>query len=221
MPTTRPILRVGLTGGIASGKSTVARRLSARGAFVVDMDPLSHQVMEPDGPAYAPIVARFGESILDAQRRIDRTRLGPIVFADPGARADLEGIVHPAVRAEAARRIETAFRAVPPPPFAVVDAALLVETGMWSTFDALIVVYCRPSTQLSRLLARDGLDESEARRRIAAQAPTRRKLAVADFAISSEQPIEAMLAEVDATFDTLSRRAAERPRPADGSPTGK
>ena len=201
-------LTVGLTGGIASGKSTVSHRLRERGAFVVDMDVVAHEALAPEGIAFGAVVERFGDRILDEAGQIDRGKLGPIVFADAEARADLERIVHPAVQAESRRRVATAFAGDAPPPFAVVDAALLVETGRWKEFDALIVVACRRETQRERLMARDGLSAEEANRRIAAQSSTFRKLALADYVIDSERPLEAMLDEVDRLFDTLSRRAA-------------
>ncbi len=192
------VLRLGLTGGIATGKSTVGRMLRERGAFVVDSDRLAHAAMEPGGEAYPAIVRRFGRDILDADGRVDRKRLGSVVFRDPQARADLEAIVHPVVRRLGDERIAAWAAGAPAPRIAFVDAALLVETGRHRDLDGLVVVHCAPETQLRRILERDGLAEEEARRRIAAQAPPERKLAAADWTI-----------DTDGTLDDTERRAAE------------
>lgn len=185
MAPTRPLLRAGLTGGIASGKTTVARIFAALGAFVVDADELAHAVIEPGGSAYGPVVAEFGEELLDASGRIDRGRLARRVFGDDRAREALNGIVHPQVRAEFARRVEE-YAAVGHAPVVIFDAALLVETGAWRDFHRLIVVRCSLATQLRRLLARNPLSPSEARARIEAQAPLERKLELAHYVIDTE-----------------------------------
>ena len=181
------ILRVGLTGGIAAGKSTVAGFLTQLGAAVIDADTVAHDVVSPQGPAFDAVVARFGRRILDADGQIDRSILGGIVFADPGALEDLNAIVHPCVRAEAAARmteLESVGFGV-----AVLDAALLVETGMYRDLDRLVVVRCDPQSQIRRLVLR-GLTRREAELRLAAQAPIERKVAVADYLIDTSGSLD-------------------------------
>jgi len=182
-----PILRVGLTGGIASGKSTVGGFLTQLGAGVIDADAVAHDVVSPQGPAYGDVVARFGRRVLDADGRIDRGVLGGIVFSDPGALEDLNAIVHPRVRAEANQRmaeLESVGFGI-----AVLDAALLVETGMYRDLDRLVVVRCAAESQLRRLVLR-GLTRRDATLRLAAQAPIERKIAVADYLIDTSGAID-------------------------------
>lgn len=185
-PPSRPVLRAGLTGGIASGKSTVAGFLRELGALVVDADRLAHDALRPGGPCFEPVVARFGRGILAADGTIDRAALGRIVFADAAARKDLEAIVHPAVRHGIATAIDGS-----PASIAVVDAALLVETGLHRELDVLVVVSCPVETQIARLASRNGWSREEALARIAAQAPLETKLAVADQVIDTSGSLEA------------------------------
>ena len=143
MTADHPVLRVGLTGGIASGKTTVAQMFSELGALVVDADEIAHRVVAAGGPAYERVVARFGRAILDDRGEVVRSRLGRLVFDDSTARAALNAIVHPEVRAEADRRIADYAGAA---PVALFDAALLVETGAYRDFDRVIVVRCASVT---------------------------------------------------------------------------
>jgi dephospho-CoA kinase len=166
----------GLTGGIASGKSTVANLFASWGAFVVDADQVSRDVVEPGGPAFDAVLGHFGKRILDRDGRIDRALLGGIVFDDAEERRTLEQIVHPAIRDESRRRFQRA-RA----PLGVYEASLLGETETLKDFDCLIVAACPPEVQLERLVARDGLDVEDARKRIAAQYPLDRKIELADY----------------------------------------
>jgi len=147
---------VGLTGGIASGKSNVAGVFVELGAFVVDADHLAHRLMRPGEPAFDEIVERFGRRIVDDRGEIDRQRLGRLVFGDAQARAALNGIMHPRVRAEAERQFAEAA-AAGRARVAVFDAALLVETGAFRDFDRLIVLRCARETQIERLIQRGGL----------------------------------------------------------------
>ena len=197
------IFRVGLTGGIASGKSTVASMLAELGAFVVDADALAHELTEPGGAAHAAVMHRFGKPILDSRGHIDRKALGRIVFNDPAAREDLNAILHPEIRVEAQRRMEAAGAQA---PFVVFDAALLVETGAWKTFDRLIVTNCPPETQHRRLLER-GLTAEEAQARIAAQLPLEQKLAVADFVIDTDCSLEETRRQTTQVFEKLTKQA--------------
>jgi dephospho-CoA kinase len=182
--------RVGLTGGLAAGKSTVASFFRELGAFHVDADLIAHALLATGGAAVREVVARFGESIVGADGAVDRKALAAVVFADPRALADLNAIVHPKVRAEIARRIADEESNAAASPVALVDAALLVESGIHRDLDALIVVACTEATQVARAVARGGLTEAEARARVAAQAPLREKLAVADYVIENEGSLD-------------------------------
>ncbi|MCP3977746.1 MAG: dephospho-CoA kinase [bacterium] len=177
-------LHVGLTGGIASGKSTVGGILAAQGALIVDADRLTHEVLEPGGAAFDAVLARFGEQILGDRGAIERAKLAEIVFADPASRRALEEIVHPVVRAESRRRMNEHDGV------AVFDAALLVETRSYRDFERLIVVRCSHETQLRRILQRDGIGVDEAGARIASQAPTEDKVAVADYVIDTDGTLD-------------------------------
>lgn len=202
MESSRPILRVGLTGGIASGKSTVARNLAELGAFVVDADQLAHEMMQPGGPAYDRVVRRFGRDILDDDGRIVRARLARQVFGDDRARLDLNSMVHPEVRAETERRIAECAsegRAT----IAVFDAALLVESGRHRDFHRVVVVRCRRETQIRRILARDGRSTADAEARIDSQAPMEDKLAVADYVIDTEGTLREARKRVEAVYAAL------------------
>jgi dephospho-CoA kinase len=179
------MLRVGLTGGLAAGKSTVARLFGELGAFHVDADLIAHALLAPGGGAAREVAARFGEKVVGGDGAIDRKALAAIVFADPRALADLNALVHPKVRAEIARRIAEEESRASASPVALVDAALLVESGIHKDLDALIVVACSEATQVARAVARGGLTEAEARARVAAQAPLAEKLAAADYVIDN------------------------------------
>jgi len=193
------MLRVGLTGGIASGKSTVADELAARGAVVVDADLLAREVVEPGTPGLAAVLRRFGPSVLTGGGRIDRPALGRIVFADPDARRDLEQIIHPAVRARAAE-IE---RQAPSDAVVVHVIPLLVETGQAADFDICVVVDLDPETQLARLQQRNGLSRDEAEARMAAQASRQQRLAAADRVLHNDGSPAELRAAVGRLWDEL------------------
>jgi dephospho-CoA kinase len=167
------MLRVGLTGGIACGKSAVAAMLRARGCAVLDADSLAHDLIEPGQPAHAEIVREFGKDVLGADGRVNRAKLGDIVFAEPAKLERLNQIVHPRV-VEAADKWLADLARSGGTAVAVVEAALLIEAGYNKNLDRLIVCWCRPEQQRERLLAR-GLDAREAGRRIAAQMPIEQK----------------------------------------------
>jgi dephospho-CoA kinase len=194
------MLKIGLTGGIATGKSHVLEQFRERGVPCLDADALARGVTGRGTEATAAIAARFGAALLKADGSLDRAALGAIVFADPSARRDLESIVHPGVYRAIAAGLR-AFELIGGSPLAVVDVPLLYETGHESEFDRVIVALCRPEMQLTRLLER-GLSEAEARRRIAAQWPTDQKAARADFVIRTDRSIE----ETDAEVEDLLRR---------------
>jgi dephospho-CoA kinase len=200
--TPRPVLSVGLTGGIASGKSTVAGFLVALGAYLVDADRIAHELLAPGGRAVDAVVDRFGTDVLADGGGIDREALGRLVFADPNARHALEAIVHPAVREEISRLIEAYRRKEEGGPVAVVDAALLVETGRHRTLDRLVVVRCSRAVQLHRLENR-GLTREEAEARLDAQAPLAEKLAVADYVIDTETDLDETRAQTGRVWDQI------------------
>lgn len=198
----RAVLRVGLTGGIASGKTTVASLLAEHGAFILDADRIGHDLIAPGGAAYAGVVARFGPAILEPDGSVSRPRLGAIVFADPEARRALDAIVHPHILPEVNRRLaaylETGHALV-----AVVDAALLVEAGMARAFHRLVVVRCARETQIRRLMTRNGMSQEEAERRIDAQAPLETKLAVADYVVDTDGTMRQTREQVDRLWRDL------------------
>ncbi len=198
---------VGLTGGIAAGKSTVAKMFAAYGAAVVDADTIAHRLQEPGAPCHAAIVEAFGSEILDGAGRIDRTRLGARVFADPALRVRLEAILHPEIWKICSTEIEharAAGRAV-----CLLEAALILETGQQGRFDRLIVVIAPEEAQISRLLQR-GMAESAARQRVAAQWPNAAKAAAADYVVETDGSLADMNAQVQQIFVELTRFSAEK-----------
>jgi dephospho-CoA kinase len=186
-----------LTGGIASGKSTVADELARRGAVVIDADRLAREVVEPGTPALAEVVERFPQTVVDG--RLDRAKLAAFVFADPKARRDLERIVHPAVRKRAAELEQSA----PPGSVVVHVIPLLVETGQESDFDLCVVVDVDHETQLSRLLVRDGMTQAEAEARISAQATREQRLAAADVVIDNTGSVTQLRDQIDDLWSEL------------------
>lgn len=201
------MLRVGLTGGLASGKSTVAGVFRGLGAFHVDADRIAHELIAPGGRAYDAVLTRFGNGIVAADGSIDRKALASVVFSDPAQLAALNRIVHPMVRDEIARSIARHAAGPDPAPMAIVDAVLLVETGIHRDLDALVVVACRPETQIERAVARDGMTEAGARARIAAQAPEDAKRAAADFVIDTDTSLADTERQVRAVWDALAPSA--------------
>jgi dephospho-CoA kinase len=197
------VLLVGLTGGIGAGKSTVGSMLATRGAVVVDADVLAREAIAPGTPGFERVVELFGEEVLTPTRDLDRERIAAIVFDDEGKRRALEGIVHPEVGrriAEKVREHAGTDRVV------VLDSPLLIETGAYEGCDVVIVVRTSVQTQVTRLVAR-GMEETDARARIAAQLPTERKVAVADLVIDNEGTKEDLDREVDRIWEELRARA--------------
>jgi dephospho-CoA kinase len=193
---------IGLTGGIASGKSLVASMLRDLGAPVVDADALARVAVEPGRPAYRDIVREFGEEVLAPDATIDRKRLAAVVFADQAKRKRLEAITHPRI-AQLAQE-ETAAHAARGAEVVVYEAALLVENGMHRFLDGLIVVAASEEAQLRRAMARDGQGEEAARARIAAQLPLAKKLAVATHVIDNSGSIEETRAQVERLWHKLT-----------------
>jgi dephospho-CoA kinase len=198
------VLLVGLTGGIGSGKSTVARMLEERGAVVFDADLLAREAVEPGTPGHKAVIERFGADVLAPGGELDREALASIVFADPSARRDLEQIVHPEVRrlfAEGSEAYRDTDRIV------VFSAPLLVESGMHTAFEILVVVSATVATQIERLMRQRGLSEPAIRARIDAQAPLEDKAAVADFLVDNEGTLAELESQVERLWHDLSARA--------------
>lgn len=196
---------VALTGGIASGKSTVARRLSELGAVVVDADQVARDVVEPGTPALERIAEHFGAGVIATDGSLDRAALGAIIFGDESARHELNAITHPAV-GERSRELFAAAREADPNGVVVYDVPLLVNEkgeGRISEFERVIVVSADEQTRVRRLVEYRGLDETDARRRIASQAPESARLAIAHDVIDANGTLEETIAQVDALWPTL------------------
>jgi dephospho-CoA kinase len=186
--------RVALTGGIATGKSTVLQRFQRHGIPTIDADRLAREVVKPGEPPYRAIRNRFGDAVFAPDGALDRQALGEIVFADPDARAALEAIVHPAVYDAIDRWFRSLGDGV---GAAVADIPLLYETGRAGDFDLVIVAACDPALQIRRVMARDGLSKEEAARRLAAQWPIEEKVRRADHVIRTDGPLEETRRAVD------------------------
>lgn len=186
------VFRIGLTGGIASGKSAVSALFAALGVPVIDTDEIARAVVAPGTPLLARIVERFGPGVLGADGALDRRGLRAIVFADPKARADLEALTHPAIREELERRSAAAGG-----PYQIIAIPLLVESNARSRVDRVLVVDCSEETQLRRLQARDGATRAQAEAILAAQATRAARLAAADDVITNEGDLSALRDQVE------------------------
>lgn len=203
------MLRIGLTGGIGSGKSTVARRLAERGLAVVDADQLARRAVAPGSPGLARVVEAFGPEILSPDGDLDRRALGRVVFEQPERRAALEAIVHPEVARLAAEASEQA-RAAGARAF-VYDVPLLYENGLEEQFERVVVVGASLPTRRARIAARDGLSEAEIEARIASQMPLETKLERADHVIDNDGALDATLRAVDRLIEQLLPSTDETP----------
>jgi dephospho-CoA kinase len=206
------LLRVGLTGGMACGKTAVAGMLARRGAHVMEADKVAHHLMQPGTPVYDDIVSAFGRDILESDWQINRKKLARAAFEAPGGSriAELNHIVHPAVIAHQRQWMDE-LAARDRNAIAVVEAALLLEAGVKSDFDKLIVVTCAPEQKVERLATRLGIDRDQARaelqRRGSAQLPDEAKLRAADYVIDNSGPLSATEAQVEKLFPELQRLA--------------
>jgi dephospho-CoA kinase len=206
----RPFLLVGLTGGIATGKSTVAKMLRELGCVIIDADVLAREVVEPGEPAYEDIVAAFGSDVIQANGSLDRKRLGAIVFADAARRKRLEAMTHPRIRERFARRLqeltEQGFAGL-----VFFDAAVMIESGNYRNMDRLVVVATDEATQRERLQGRDGIGEDEAARRMASQMPVAEKAKLADHVIDNSGDRAATERQVRRVHEALLAELRARP----------
>ena len=200
------MLKVGLTGGIGSGKSEVSARLDERGAVVIDADKIAREVVEPGTAGLAAVVAEFGEEVLLPSGALDREKVGRIVFADADRLAALNAIVHPLV----GERMQELMDAAPADAIVVYDVPLLAENGLAGMYDVVVVVDAPEETQLDRLTSRRGMTEEDARARMANQATRERRRAVATHVIDNSGTLDDLKSQVDALWETLTRQAAEK-----------
>lgn len=199
------MLVVGLTGGIATGKSTVSNLLREHSLPVIDADILARQVVQPGTPALAQIVATFGADVLQADGTLDRAKLGAIVFADEAQRRKLNAIVHPAVRrAMLWGVLRCWWRGA---RICVLDVPLLIEGGLWKFVGAVAVVYCSPEIQLQRLMARDGSAREDAQARLNAQLPISEKVEYADYVVDNSGSVQDLKGQIEGFVAKLRRRA--------------
>jgi len=195
-------LRVGLTGGIGSGKSEVSRRLAEKGAVLIDSDALAREVVEPGTEGLAKIVEEFGPGVLTAEGVLNREKLGSIVFSDPEKLAKLNAITHPLIGARSAELQEAA----PEDAVLLFDVPLLTENGLKPLYDLVVVVDAPVETQLARLTGLRGMSEEEARKRIAAQATREQRLAIADRVIDNSGTLERLAEQVDELWEDLQKQ---------------
>lgn len=195
---------IGITGGLATGKSSVASLFREWGAVVISADEIAREVLAPGTPALQEVMERFGPEMLRPDGTLDRARLGALIFADLGARRALEAITHPRILALMKERIQSAVDEHGRNTIIAVEVPLLYEAGMESWFDAVLVVASSEQTQIARLRARDGLSEAEARQRIASQMPLAEKIARADYVIWNEGDPKQLAEEVKAVWRKLT-----------------
>ena len=198
------MLKIGLTGGLACGKSFVGEALASYGCYLIRADELGHEALARGGAAFEPAVAEFGCDILDPAGEIDRRRLAARVFGDAEALARLNRLVHPAVQRRE-EQLMAEFAAREPQGIAVVEAAILIENGRYKNFDHLILVTCSEEQQVARAIHRGGLDEAEVRARLSRQMPLAEKRKFADFVIDTSGAKQETLRQTRAVYETLRR----------------
>lgn len=198
------MINVGLTGGIGSGKSTVLKLFERHGAHLIDFDRLAHRVEEPGTEVWKKIVDRFGRNILNADGTIERTKLGAIVFGNAQERAALNAIVHPAVFEEWRREIKEISHAKEDAVI-ISDVPLLIEVGMQSLFDCVVLIYLPPDVQIERIMKRNGFGRRDAEERLAAQMPIGDKIPLCDFVIGNEGSIAETERKVDEVWNAIIR----------------
>jgi len=203
------MLIVGLTGGVASGKSTISNILREEGAYLIDADQIARDLVRPYTPTWHELIKTFGEEILQPDGSIHRKKLAAIVFSNPEKRSLLNRILHPRIKEETQRRLKEIGQK-DPEAVVVIDAALLVETGDYREMDRVIVVYSTKAQQIERLRERDRASEEEAQRIVSAQMPTEEKLNVADFVIRNEGSLQETRQKTQEVFRELKRLALQK-----------
>jgi dephospho-CoA kinase len=198
------MLKVGLTGSIAVGKSFVLRTLAEFGCHIIDADEVARQVVAPGSKGLDLVTSAFGSQVLRGNGELDRPKLGAIVFNDAAKRAQLNAILHPLIIAAQDERIRE-LESTDPNGMVVIDAALMIESGAYRRLDKLIVVHCRPEIQLERLMARDNLSHDSALQRVSAQMPQAEKMKYADYLIDTSDGFEATRAQVATVFAQLDK----------------
>jgi dephospho-CoA kinase len=196
------VLRVALTGGIACGKSVVARVLREKGCIFHSADAAAHDLMSPGRPAWKKIVARFGHTVLNPDRTINRGRLGPVVFSDPGARRFMNELIHPLVLSEM-KRLAARLEREGKTRIFVSEAALTIEAGYAPFFDKVVVVHCHEDVQIRRLMERDAIGQAEARKKIGTQMAREEKLRHADYAIETSGSVEETVEQTERVYASL------------------
>lgn len=204
------MLRVGLTGGIGSGKSEVSRRLAALGAVIIDADVAARRVVDPGTPGLAQITETFGPGVLRPGGTLDRERLGAIVFSDPAQLAKLNAITHPLIGQWMQAAERAAVEAAEGDLIVVYDVALIAESGRWADYDLIIVVDVPPEVQVDRLVSQRGMSPDQAQARLAAQATREQRFAVADLVIDNSGSLEDLDRSIAEVWATLKRRASAR-----------
>jgi dephospho-CoA kinase len=198
------MLNIGLTGGLATGKSVVSKELEALGCYVIRLDDLGHKVLQPDGEAYASVVAEFGPDILNPDQTINRRVLGERVFADPARLKKLNELMHPSIRARA-QVLRAAYAAERPDGIVVTEAAILIETDQHKECDRLILAHCRSEQQIERAMQRDGLTSEEVMNRISRQMPLEDKKKYANYVIDTSATKESTLEQTRAVYEVLQK----------------
>jgi len=205
------MLIVGLTGGVASGKSTVSTVLREEGAYLIDADQIARDLVQPHTPAWRELVKTFGENILQKDGSVHRKKLAAIVFSSPEKRSLLNQLLHPRIKEETERRLR-AIGQSDPEAIVVIDAALLIETGAYREVDRLIVVHATEAQQIERLRERGGVEREEALQVVSAQMPLEEKLKVADMVIRTEGSLEETRRKAREVFRELKRLALQKHR---------
>jgi len=207
------MLIVGLTGGIASGKSTMADMFKKEGAYIIDIDIISRDVVKPGKPAWRDVVHIFGKEVLNDDQTLNRKKVGDIVFSDAEKRKKLEKIIHPRINAETLTEINEIAKK-DNQAIVIIDIPLLIETGKQDTVDKVVLVFTSPQGQIERLVKRDSLSLEDAHKRLAAQMPIENKKKYAHYIINNEEPFEEIQKKVKEVFQDLKREEARKQKKA-------
>ncbi len=199
------MLHIGLTGGIATGKSTVARMFQKRGAELLNLDKIAHRVLEPGSPSWEKLLETFGETILHPDKTINRVKLAKIVFEDRNKLRTLENITHPAILELWQNEVKKILR-IKPETILISEVPLLFEKNLTHNFDATILVYAPPTVQIERLIKRDGISRADAAKRLEAQMPIDKKLSLATYVIHNDQGLDKTERQVQNLWDKLVQK---------------